>query len=180
MQKGYPRRERAHLDPPALVQTPEGRICYAVVFGFYQLHGQEGELKGLRDQSGAASLREPPTAGDVRETIRQGGKKPSEDPRASHPVDDTDLTETSTSGAEDEPEKKAGPLVPYDELLAYTRRVDGLLTSALQLTRDMAMDRGKQAGRPTGFAKRYNDLKGEWKAVGASAGEDLIREVRGE
>lgn len=180
VQKGYPRRERAHQDPPGIIVSPNGHQCYAVVCGFYQLHGQEGEAKGLRDQAGTASVREPVTAGDVHDTIGYAGeRKRSVDTRSSHPLDDADLRETSNSGAEDETTKDSGPATAYSELLGYAKQTDGLLTTALQLTREMAADRAKQPGAPTGFARRYNEIKGEWRAAAARAGDELMKEIRG-
>lgn len=48
VQKGFPRKDRAHKDPPALMKKENGLICYVVAYGVYQLYGREGKLTVCR------------------------------------------------------------------------------------------------------------------------------------
>lgn len=127
------------------------------------------------------SVKEPVTAGDVRETVRYPGEKSqSAKGKILHPADDPDLSETTNSVVEDEATEGKGPTAAsYQEVLRYAKQTDRLLTSTLQLSLDMACDHLKQAGAPTGYAKRYNDIKGEWRAVAASVDDELMKKIRG-
>lgn len=177
----YPRKERAHLDPPGIVRNPEGHLCYAVTCGFYQLHGAEGKKKGLRGEiSNTVSLKASITAVDFRDTIWEAGERDrTVKTEPQHRLDEPDLSETSASedGDKTDKGKGIGPTA-YIETLHYAHNADKLLASALQLIRDMASDRPKTSGEPSGYAKRYNDLKGEWKAIVVDTDDEIMKQIR--
>ena len=115
-QKGYPRKDRPHLDPPALVIGPGGRAHYAVVCGFYQLHGAEGAEAGLEGEVGEGygiSVKVPNTISDrqiampraeTKEKVREQMDKEQTEPPRRQILDEADLTETSDGEEETEAE----------------------------------------------------------------------------
>lgn len=177
------------MDPPALIdlEGPNRVSCYAVVCGSYQLHGEEGEKKGLHEDVGdgtGRSVNTPTRTGDYRvaisdprvvgsysaRTTKQAGPTASKR-GAKRAVDESDLSETTTS----DPGAKAD----YgDDLLRYACQMDDLLDNSLRLNREMLETRSKgHAGGPTGQTKRYNAIKREWTDLKGSLAPELGRKI---
>lgn len=185
IQKGFVRKGRPHIDPPALIdlEGPNRVSYYAVVCGTYQLHGEEGERKGLSEDVGAGvrrSLRIPTRTGDYRvaisdprvtgpntaRTMKEKGMAPPA------PVDESDLSETSASDG--------GSKAAYgEEMLRYAVQMDALLNLSLRLNRELLETRPKgQAGGPTGLTKRFNEIKRGWAELKGSLTPELGKKVR--
>ncbi|MCJ1423353.1 hypothetical protein MMC29_001236 [Sticta canariensis] len=186
-QKGYPRKDRPHLDPPALVTGPGGRAHYAVMCGFYQLHGAEGAEAGLEGEVGegyGTSVKILSTIGDRRiamprvetkEKVREQTDKEQTEPPRRQLLDEADLTENSNGGEETEAEALRAGLAGA---IRYGKEIDRLLNDAMELARDVTAVRTQNANIPGGSARRFNELKARWRAVYASTDLELLKSIR--
>lgn len=191
IQKGYSRKDRSHLDPPALVAGPGGRAHYAVVCGFYQQHGAEGAEASLEGEVGegyGTSVKTLTTAGDQRiATPKTKGneslgrqrteREMTERPSRRRILDEADLMET-TDGEEEKEKKENALRAGLAEAFRFGKGTNELLNAAMQLASDVIVARTLDPNAPGGYARRFNELKGRWRAVNASTDPDLLKEIR--
>ncbi|MCJ1463690.1 hypothetical protein MMC07_002299 [Pseudocyphellaria aurata] len=197
--KGFPRKDRIHKDPPALLQGPGHQIHYAVVCGIYQLHGEEGELLGLKAEKGNWTAKSVKTESSLGE--KRGGDIPVHGPTASREekeqkiavdtimsgdrgegptrfvFEDKDMPETDNEDATTPTGTGASGVL--SEMTRYARQMDHLLNEALVLVKDVKSGAVKSEGKVGSTSARFNNLKKEWSALRASLDNDALELLKG-
>lgn len=161
-------------------------MCYAVGCGFYQLHGEEGEKKGLKGEIGdkhGRSVKTESLAGDYRDTVIDTGRRASGAQRKKGSsagtalmLDEPDITETSESEEESREESEGQAEEALSKTAQYARGVENFLSDALRPVKEVATS--EETNVPGGTRKRYNEIKNAWANLARDTEPAVMKRIR--